>query len=279
MRHHVVDLNELLEKAGSGRRVAAPFADQLLVHELLRQRPPNVYATPSNRRYSFMRSIRHGLLAAGAAFLLGGLAWGGMDFVDALDFKQRSDAAIRKAQFYSARYEMARERLPKTPVESAEIQLAVEIAGTLRQYKTSPREMMRLLGGRLVHFPQVQLDSLVWLASTNPNAQLEDERGGAAQPAAATGAPAGESGVAYRHYQIAQINGRLSPFDGDFRKAIETIDALADALRAEPDVRDVQVLSLPLDISSSASLQGSSASAKSEAVFSLKIVLGIGHEA
>ncbi|MBI1732985.1 MAG: hypothetical protein HYR49_09495 [Gammaproteobacteria bacterium] len=284
MRHHVMDLNELLAKSGSARRVAAPFADQLLVHQMLRERPANVYATRTHRRYAAMRSVRHGLLAAGAALLIGGLAWGGVDFMDAMDLKQRSDAAVRKAQFYSARYDMARERLPNTPVESGEIQLAVELADTLRQYKTSPREMLRLLGGQLLRHPQVQLDSLDWIASTNPNAQLEGRRGGGDAPAGPEsrpqpGAEPGAPQPSYRFYQIAQINGRLAPFDGDFRKAIGAIDALAESLRASPDVREVQVLSLPLDISSSANLQGSSSATKAEAVFSLRIVLGVGHEA
>ncbi len=279
IRHHAVDLNDLLKKSGSARRVAAPFCDPLLAHQLLRLRPANAYATPRNRRYASMRTLRHGLLAAGGAILFGGLASGGLDFITAMDLKQRSEAATSKTQFYSARYEMARERLPKTPVDSGDIQLAVDVVDTLRQYKTSPREMMVLLGGQLQQHPQVQLDSIEWVASTNPEAQLEGGGDNAAQPPA----PAPELDLAaqqagHRIYQIALIKARLAPFDGDFRQAIVTIGALADALRAVPGVHNVQVLSLPLDISSDANLQGSAQATKAEAVFSMKIVLGIGNE-
>ncbi|OGT82438.1 MAG: hypothetical protein A3H91_00420 [Gammaproteobacteria bacterium RIFCSPLOWO2_02_FULL_61_13] len=279
IRHHAVDLNDLLRKSGSARRVAAPFSDPLLAHQLLRLRPANAYATRRNRRYASLRTMRHGLVAAGCAFLFGGMASGGLDFITAMDLKQRGDAATSKTQFYSARYEMARERLPKTPVESADIQLAVEVADTLRQYKTSPREMMVLLGSQVQQHPQVQLDSVEWIASTNPEAKLE----GGGENAEESPPPAPELGLtaqqpAYRIFQIALVKARLAPFDGDFRQAIVTIGALADALRAAPGVHNVQVLSLPLDISSDANLQGSSQATKAEAVFSMKIVLGIGNE-
>jgi hypothetical protein len=279
IRHHTVDLNDLLKKAGSARRVAAPFCDPLLAHELLRLRPANAYATPKHRRYASMRTMRHGLVGAGCAMLFGGLASGGLDFISALDLKQRSEAATSKTQFYTARYEMARERLPKTPVESGDIQLAVELVDKLRQYKTSPREMMVLLGGQLQRQPQVQLDSIEWIASTNPEAKVEGGGNKTAEtPAPAPGLNPAAEQPAYRFYQIALIKGHLTPFDGNFRQAIVAIGALADALRAVPGVHNVQVLSLPLDISSEATLQGSAQASKAEAVFSMKIVLGIGNE-
>lgn len=283
VHHHALDLNDLLQKSGSARRVSAPFADQLLMHQMLKVRPPNAYGTPHNRRYATMRSMRQSLIAGSVALLAGGLGWGGLDFIAAMDFKQRSEAALRKTQFYSARYDMARERLPKTPVESKDIQLAVDLVDTLRSHKTSPRELLQLVGGNLIRHPDVQLDSLEWVTSTNPDANLEGEGRGqstAPAPAAAAGLdPSAPPVPVYRFYQAALLKGRLAPFDGDFRKAIETIGALAEALRAVPDVREVQVLSLPLDVSSDANLQGASGAAKADAVFELKIVLGIGHEA
>lgn len=279
VRQHCLDINDLLQKSGSARRVSSPFADQLLMHELLAHPPQNTYGTPRNRRYATMRNMRHGLVAAGALMLAGGLGAGGMDFISAMDLKQRSDAALRKTQFYSARYDMARERLPKTPVESRDIQLAVDLVDTLRRYKSSPREMMQLVGTNLLRHPQVQLDGLEWVASTNPDVAIKGGAAAAPSPAPAGPELVGEPATVYRYYQVALVRGRLSPFDGDFRKAIETIGKLADGLRATPGVREVQVLSLPLDISSDANLQGSARSTQGDAVFELRIVLGIGDAA
>ncbi len=279
VRHHAIDINDLLQRAGSARRVATPFSDQLLAHQLLRQRPANAYATSRHQRFASLRSMRHGLIAAGCVALLSGLAWGGLDFISALDLKQRSNAAITKTQFYSARYDMARERLPKTPVDSGDIQLAVDLVETLRQYKSSPREMLVLLGGKLQQHPQVQLDSLEWVASTNSAASLED--GGKKannSPTPKKGMEPAKPETSYRFYQIALIKAHLAPFDGDFRAAIVAIGALADALREAPGVHEVQVLELPLDVSSQGNLQGSAQATRAEAIFTMKIVLGIGSE-
>lgn len=285
VRQHALDINDLLQRSGSERRVSAPFADQLLMHQLLKQPPPNTYGTARNRRYATMRAMRHGLMAASILMLAGGLGAGGLDFIGAMDLRQRSEAALRKTEFYSARYEMARERLPKTPVESRDIQLAVELVDTLRDYKTSPREMLQLLGGTLLRHPQVQIDTFEWVASTSPDVDIGGNRAARAPAGPQAAAPepgldlGGQQALVYRFYQAALLRGRLSPFDGDFRKGIETIGRLAEALRTAPGVREVQVLSLPLDVSSDANLQGSARAAAGEAVFELKIVLGIGNEA
>jgi len=276
-RHHVIDINELLKSAGSGRRVSVPFSDQLFVHQLLQKPPSNVYASGSDRRYFTLRRMRHAMLAASAVLLLGSAAWGGFNLMGGLSYKQQSLLAQSKTDFYNTRYEMARERLPQTPVEPADLQVAVEIADVLKGYKTTPFGMMRLLSTGLQNQPMVQIDSIDWRASSNPNASADD-RAGAAPPVAAL-PPPGPERPAYRFYQIAVINGRIEPFDGNYREAITTIQRFAESFRRMESVYDVQVLSLPLDISSSASLQGSTQARQKEAGFSVRLVMGIGREA
>lgn len=278
-RYHILDLNALMQAAGSRRRLSTPFADLFFVHQLLKQRPSNSYASSTDRRYFIMRRLRHSMLAASALLLLGGAVWGGFNFMDGLGYKQRSLAALQKTQFYSARYQMARERLPHTAVEAADIQVAVGLADTLRDYKTTPLSMMKLLSAGLQKSPDVQLDSIQWAASFNPDADIGKRRGPENISAAPGQAAVAGGQPAHKFYQIAIVQGRLQPFDGDFRNAIATINSFAESLRVMESVRDVQVLSLPLDVSSNASLQGSTQSMQKEAVFSMKIVLGIGHEA
>ncbi|MBI2994658.1 MAG: hypothetical protein HYY48_10850 [Gammaproteobacteria bacterium] len=278
-RYHILDLNELMQAAGSERRVSTPFSDQFFVHELLKQRPSNLYATGSERRYFTMRRLRHSMHAASALLLLGGAAWGGYNFMDGLSYKQRSLADVQKTQFYTARYQMARERLPQTPVEPADIQVAVELADVLNQYKTTPLDMMKVISAALQGEPSVQIDDLQWVASFNPDVELGKE-GGVKPGQAALAAPIAVSGQpAYKFYQVAQMSGRLDPFDGNFRNAITTINNFAESLRAMKSVYDVKIVSLPLDVSSTANLQGNVQAQQSEARFIVKLVIGIGHEA
>ena len=56
--------------------------------------------------------------------------------------------------------------------------------------------------------------------------------------------------------QIAVIHGQVLPFDGDFRKALEAVDDFVRALSLSEGISDVEVLSMPLDVSSAVSLTG-----------------------
>lgn len=280
-RYHILDINDLLSAAGSQRRVTSPFSDQLFVHEMLKHRPPNYYGTSSDRKYLTMRKLRFSMLTASALLLLGSAAWGGFTFMDGLSFKQRSLAALNKAQFYEARYQMARERLPQTPVDPPDLQVAVQLADVLSQYKTTPVPTMDLISKGLASYPGVQIDSIQWIASTRPDADVDggNKSRQAAPTAVVQSLPAGTSKPNYRFYQIAVIKGHIDPFDGNFRNAIATINNFDETLRKLKSVYDVQVLSMPLDTSSSASLQGSANTQATEADFSLKIVIGIGDAA
>jgi len=276
-RYHVLDINDLMAAAGSKRRLSTPFSDQLFVHQVLKLRPANAYASPSDRRYMTMRRLRRSMIAASVVFLVASAGWSGVNFMGGLTYKQGSLSAQRKTEFYNARYQMARERLPQTPVEPTDIQVAVELADALARYRATPLDMMKLLSAALQKVPQVQLNSIDWAARLNPAADIRSD-----VPTAAAPVPQPVSTDAqqarYRYYQIAIVDARLEPFDGNFREAIATINNFAETLRSMDSVYDVQIQGLPLDISSSAHVQGSSAAEQRNAVFSIRVVLGVGRE-
>ena len=276
-RYHLLDINDLMTAAGSKRRLSTPFSDQLFVHQLLKQRPPNAYASASDCRYLTMRRLRQGMIAASIVFLVASAGWSGLNFMSGLTFKQGSLAAQRKSQFYDARYQMARERLPPTPVEPMDIQVAVELADALGRYRATPLDMMKLLSAGLQKVPQVQLDSIDWAARLSPDADVNKDAATAVAPVPQV-VPAAAEQARYRFYQIAVVDARLEPFNGNYREAIATINSFAETLRAMESVYDVQIKSLPLDISSTANLQGSAAAEQRNAAFSMRVVLGIGRE-
>jgi hypothetical protein len=278
--YHVLDINDLLEKSGSRRRVSTPFSDQLFVHRVLKDRPCNLYASTTDRRHYLMRRARQFMYAAAALLLIGGSIWSGLNFMEGLTFRQRSVAAQKMTQFYETRYQMAKERLPQTAVEPGDIETAVALADTLKSYKSTPLEMLRAVGTTMQKLPAVQVDSIQWATSTRPD--VDPDRQTAAPVRTATrNAPQLTSAAqapAYRFYQIATLQGRLDPFDGNFRSAIATINEFAESLRMTPGVHEVQIVSLPLDISSTASLQGGIQAQRREANFTMKVVLGIADE-
>ncbi len=279
VKYHIIDINELAKDAGLEISTTAPFSDQLFVSHLLKRTPANQYGAASERRYFSMRRMRYSMLAASMLLMTVGVLWSGYNSFTGLSYKQQSIAAELRKQFYSARYTMARERLPDTPVEPEDLQRAVEISNSMKQYKTWPLEAVKVISKGLDNFPVVRLKSLSWVTSIDPNVEL----GGKVQSNPARQNKIGFSNVSftdtgYLFYQIALIEGYLDPFDGNFRQAITTINNYAEVLRKEDSVHDVSIITLPLDVSSSTNLQGNTKAQAKTANFSLRVVIGIGNE-
>ena len=56
--------------------------------------------------------------------------------------------------------------------------------------------------------------------------------------------------------QSALIEGEVRPFRGDYRAAIESIKTFAGTISKRPEVADVKIVKLPLDINPTLSLSG-----------------------
>jgi hypothetical protein len=275
---HFLDINELLTKSGSSRQVSSPFSDQLFIHQLLKLKPANCYARQSERRFNTMRNMRISMLACSALMLVASLGWSAYTIMGGLAHRQNTLAAQGKTGFYTTRYQIARESLPQTPVEAADLKVAVELAENLAGYKATPLEMIRLVSGELNKYPSIKLGSFEWTNSIDPNIKIGSNPTTANQGVIGYSNVTGSPEVSYKYYQIAVIESRINPFDGNYREGISLINEFAETLRKQPNVFDVSILSLPLDVSSDSSMQGNTNSTRAEALFSLRVVLGIRNE-
>jgi len=272
---HFVDINDLLTRSGSSRQVSSPFSDQVYIHQLLKLKPANCYARQSERRFNSMRNMRISMLTCSALMLIASIAWSGYTVMGGLGYRQNTLAAENKTGFYNARYQIAREGLPQTPVEPSDLKVAVELVQNLSAYKSTPKEMMTLISTGLNRYPSIQLGNFNWLSSIDPNTNIGNRAPAANQGVIGFSNVTGTPEITYKYYQIAVIENKVSPFDGNFRQAISLINEFAETLRSQPDVYDVSILSLPLDVSSDSSMQGNVNSTQAEALFSLRVVLGI----
>ena len=275
VRCHFCDVNELLAKSGSGRIAPTPFSDPFFIQRLLKLKPGNYYAGAVERRYFSMRRLHYSVTMAGVLLLLVSAGWSGLNFLEGMTYQRQSVAEKEKAQFYAARYELARKRLPETPVEPADLKVAVDIANTLTQYKSSPIDMAQLLSGGLDHFPVIQMRRLVWFAATDPEAHFSvvpsrsDIRVALDVP---------DAGTDRTVYHVALLEGRIEPFDGNFREAMETVNRFAEDLRSREPVHSVSIVALPLDVSPGVDLQGDTQSSQRQADFTLRVVAESKHE-
>ena len=278
--YKLIDLNYMAKISNARFSLKTPFSDKLFAYHAFRKGAKNAYGNPSEVRYSTMRRMRHAMYAASLLLLVGGAALSGWFLMNAVSYKQDSMAAIKKTQFYTERFNIAREGLPKTPIEPNDIKMVVEIANDLEKYKTSPEPILKVLGSTLSRFPGVILDEINWGHSTDPNDQFN--RPANMQVNRATNVPVvnpvaqNQSGNLY--YQIATFDARIANFNGDFRSAISTVNALAEQLREKDNVESVTVVEFPMDISSDASLQGNVNKLEKEAKFTLRVALGVPNE-
>ncbi len=269
-KHHLIDIKEVSSKLGLEMEKSIPFIDQLLMVHLFNDRPKNYYASEKDMRYAKMRNMKVAMNVCSVLVLLTSVAYSGYSLMGAIFYQQQSTDAKNKADYYQARYNLAKERLPETPVDSYQIKTAVDAIDTIKQYKSSPYEMLSILGSNLVNFPQVQLDSFDWSFSMDPYRDTV-----ASSDSINYEQSAEESNEVPKFYQISNIKARLEPFDGNYREAIATVNQFVETLKSEKEVYDVSIESLPLDISSESTLQGDADKQEKTALFSLRAVVGV----
>ena len=253
--------------------VPNPFSDAYFMQQLLRLRPGNVYAGAAERRWFFLGRLRAGVAAAGFTMLLGSAGWSALNVYGGIVLYLGGKSAEEETNRYAAEYELARKRLPETPVDPSDLKTAVTIADSLAQNKTSPTGMVAVLGRSLHGFPAIRLSRMSWMVTDDPDAAYA---GGPDQ----TGLPAtmDMSGPARSLYQAALLKGRIEPFSGDYRDAMDVINRFAEDLRGREAVYGAAIVDLPLDLSSGADLQGNTQSLQNPAEFTLKLVLKTEHE-
>lgn len=275
VRYHLVNVADLGQRLGISGALTTPYSDVVFAHLLLEGQPRNQYAPRHQTRYYRMHRTRLGMLAAAALTLFGATVWSGVNFIQGLSMRQQSIEASKKADFYRARYDIAHKRLPPTAVGPRDIEAAVNTVDLLEQYKSSPLESMRLISHALDQFPSLQLDKLDWHTGADPDSTLGPGYGAA--PAEAMPLPAEPGEKTYLYYQIADIEGHIAPFDGDYREALALIDGFAEALRKSERAYKVEVVRRPLNVDSSGSLQGAAEDQldATNSGFAVRLVLGI----
>jgi len=283
VRYHMLDVEALGKSYGIADQMQTPFSDKHLIYQLLKNKSKNYYALNKEIRYFQMRQIKKTLQIASLLFMLTGFVWGGLNVLEGFTYRQQHISDAKKADFYNVRYEVAQERISILPVDPADLKVVVDTTGTLKTYKSEPADMFKLISKGMDIFPEIQISKIHWAANINPNHKLGAGKLDSIINEGIQGvlgfSNISDEETGYLYYQIALINCYLDKFDGDYRKALNMIDQFAESLRRQDSVHDVSVVSLPLDISSEATLQGSTKENSSKSNFSIRVVLGIKNEA
>jgi hypothetical protein len=249
---------------------ASPYSIYL---HLLGLRVPQSNLAPANAMVGYKRfQARRAIYAGCGALAAAALVWTGVNLYNTVKLNGDAADARRQTDILRAQYNEITRQFPRAPTSAENLKKTVEIAQRLRISAHSPRKVMAMLGRALEASPNIVIREFGWkyavaeIASQSPGTRE-------AAPLERTSPGAGPAG---QRKESAIIDGEVRPFRGDYRSAIETINGFADQLREEPEVSEVKVVRLPLNVNPTLSLSGNTLDnpeQRGTAEFSLLLVL------
>ena len=188
--------------------------------------------------------------------------------------KDQIQHVVAQTQHLQQQYEDVAKNFPTTPIPSAELKVAADLAQIIQYNNQSPRQLMQVLSSAFEASPEIALSRMRWTLSNDK--ELKDEESSIATNAQSVAAPSGND--ATKLMQIGFINAEIKGFTGDYRAALNSVNMFATHLRENKLVDQVVILQEPVNVSSLANLQGSTtdenaSTERSPAIFKLKIIL------
>jgi hypothetical protein len=248
--------------------------DALSLH-LLGLRAPDNNLAPASVTAGFRQlQLRRGIYKFSGVIALAIAVWCGVHAYEIVDTRLEIDNAKRQTVELQAQYLAATREFPAAPTSAENLERTVEISKKIGGTTRSPELMMELVGESLEQNPAIYMRVFGWKYDrTEISADGAGSKITASAPA--TGMPSPQGGADLRK-QSAMIEGEVRPFRGDYRAAIDSIKSFADALAKRPEVAEVKVAKLPLDINPTLSLSGNTTENRDQigkAEFKLVIIL------
>lgn len=273
--------NPSLECIRMGRReiasqlnIAEPLlglTSDVIYLQLLGLKAPSSNLAPANVTVGFRRhQVRRAIYATAGATALAAAAWSGINVWQMIDAQAQRVESVRQTVLLQTQYREATRQFPAAPTSADNLQKAVEIANKLRENVRTPDVLMGVVSKALETSPDIAIREFGWKYGIS-----EFETGGSGVRAAPSAVPATGS-VAPTRKQSGLVDGEIRPFRGDYRAAIDTINAFAGRLASDPAVAEVRVMKLPLNISPALALSGNTLDSREQsggADFRLLLVL------
>lgn len=248
--------------------------DALYMH-LLGMHAPAGNLAPSSitagfRQYRAQRQIQAGAAGLAAA----GILWCCVNLWNIYRYDEQTDEAARQTAQLQNQYLEITRQYPAAPTTAENLKRAVEIAQQVRDNTQTPTPFMGLIARALGNSTNIVLREFGWKHGSGEIETGTTTTAAAALEASSSSAGTGSGGASRRITGF--VSGEIKPFSGDYRAAIDTINALADRLRSEPGVTEVRVVKLPLDVNPTLSLTGNTVENPSQgtaAEFKLLVVM------
>jgi hypothetical protein len=254
--------------------ISAPALDSssaaLYLH-LLGLSAPDSNLAPANitQGYRQHQARRRVYALTGVTALIVG-AWCATNLYQLFDARSETEAAKRQTAQLQAQYQEATRQFPAAPTTAENLKRAVDISQKIGATTRSPELMMSLVSQALERHPEIVLKTIGWKYDRT---DIDAEPGGrSAKSAPDASVPA----IAGSRKQSGLVEGDVRPFRGDYRAAIDAINRFAETLSQQPEVAEVRVVKLPLNINPSLTLSGNTTESLEQtgkAEFKLLLVL------
>lgn len=219
--------------------------------------------------------LRLGINMLSAAALLLGLTFSAVYLRNSIDNAAAAQRAAVATQQQEQLYQEVAKSFPEAPLPANDLKAAVELADAIAVNAKLPDQAMQILSQAVSASPEIDIERLHWMLSNEDDPRDGDR---VSATATATGATTA-SFVADKAllYEVMFVDGEIHRFTGDYRAALESVNRLAERLRANPAVAQVVILQAPVNVSSYSNLQGSTADERtaqvSSAPFKLRVIL------
>ncbi len=190
---------------------------------------------------------RRGLHAAAGILALLGLGLTAAYWLHARDLDDQTRQLAQQYQQFDARYQAIAQTFPTQAMTPEQIVQTVSLARRLDQTQTDTATLLATIGQTLLATPNITLDGVGW---------------------------SDEALAADGEIQVS-IDAELSPFDGNYRAAMQQIEAFMQTLQATPGVQTVTLRSSPVNADSRSTLSGKTLNADTASAAAARFSLSL----
>lgn len=234
--------------------------------ELMATKTPDANLAPAAitaEHRQFQR--RNALYVTSAALGLAALAWTTYNLWLAHDLVEQTVQATKLTVATQTQYREITREFPAAPTTSENLINAVEVYKKVVNKVRSPQPYMQIVSRAIEASPEVFLQELNWNYGTTAVAA-----GDAAPPTQ----PVAAAETSTQLKQSGYFIGEIRPFQGDYRAAIDAIDALVKRLSRDLAVAEARVVKYPLNVNPGLTLSGNTReNAEQAGIADFKIML------
>src|SRR5262245_41201957 len=238
--------SDITVKVGVDRAALAASQDALHLFLLGQQKSLDFNLAPPALTSGYTRHlVSRGIYATSLGVALLAVLWCGVNVYRTMALRSDARSIAAATHVEQQRYQQMTRSFPPTPVPSDRLQLTVDVSGRIASIARLPDTLFGVVSHTLERYPGVRLNGVQWKV-------------GRASDAAAGSAFVGTMS------RSAMLQMVLTAQPGDMKGTLSTINSFVRELGKNDKVAEARVAKMPVNLRSTESLSGSTASPRRE---------------